>query len=133
MEIHAQGAAGALPNESTGKMLRVYVAVAIGILLCRDHTRLENYATVLSLTAYQFMLRVIARDNELETVQCFIALTVHSMQNDFGGSAWHLLGLAVTRCLAAGMHSSRQSDPTSGNMEEKNNSRAFWTLYYLDA
>ncbi|KAK6864816.1 hypothetical protein PG995_001344 [Apiospora arundinis] len=118
--------------DSPGRVVRIYVAVATGILLTPDFRYLETFATALALTAHQHIPRVDEFPGELETVQCLIAIALFSLFTSFGGSTWHLLGLALSRCVSAGMHHIRVSDAQSDDEEKRGCSRAFWCLYVLD-
>ncbi|KAI6421326.1 hypothetical protein MCOR21_009333 [Pyricularia oryzae] len=126
------GTAGQLLYSSPAKVLRVYVAVATGILLTPDCRHMESFATTLALAAHQHLPRVAVSAGELETVQCLMMLTIFSLFSSSGGSTWHLLGLALSRCLSAGMHHVRVSDPLSDDDEKRGCSRCFWCLYALD-
>lgn len=126
------GNSGELLASSPGQIVRTYVAVATGILLTPDFRHMETFATSLALTAQQHIPRVDGSSRELETVQCLIAIAVFSLFTSFGGSTWHLLGLALSRCVSAGMHHIRVSDAQSDDEEKRGSSRAFWCLYVLD-
>lgn len=126
------GTAGQLLYSSPAKVLRVYVAVATGILLTPDCRHMESFATTLALAAHQHLPRVAVSAGELETVQCLMMMTIFSLFSSSGGSTWHLLGLALSRCLSAGMHHVRVSDPLSDDDEKRGCSRCFWCLYALD-
>ncbi|KAK7924023.1 hypothetical protein PG985_006077 [Apiospora marii] len=126
------GAFDALLADSPGRVVRVYVAVATGILLSPDWRHLETFATALALAAHQHIPRVDESAGELETVQCLIATALFSLFTSLGGSTWHLLGLALSRCVSAGMHRIRVSDAQSDDEEKRGCSRAFWCLYVFD-
>jgi hypothetical protein len=59
-------------------------------------------------------------------------MAMASMYTSFGGSPWHLVDLATSRCLSAGMHTAKVlgSDPTDPDARAK--SRVFWAIYALD-
>ncbi|KAK7970394.1 hypothetical protein PG996_001177 [Apiospora saccharicola] len=86
----------------------------------------------MALTAHQHIPRVDESAGELETVQCLIATALFSLFTPLGGSTWHLLGLALSRCVSAGMHHIRVSDAQSDDEEKRGCSRAFWCLYVFD-
>ncbi len=133
VRCHETGDVDNLLENFPGRAVRVYSAVSIGILLSQDHRHMESFATVLSLSARQHMSRVFTSANNLEMVQCLVGIAVYSLFSAFGGPTWHLLGLAMTRCLSAGMHHIRVSDPQSDDGDKKGCSRVFWCLYILDA
>uniref|UniRef100_A0A0B7K8J1 Zn(2)-C6 fungal-type domain-containing protein n=2 Tax=Bionectria ochroleuca TaxID=29856 RepID=A0A0B7K8J1_BIOOC len=133
MRSEEQGRLEKTATESPCKVIRVYLAAAIGMLMGRGHRQTESFATLFILTAYQFMPRVFAQANDREAAQCLTLMAVLAMYTPFGGSAWHLLGLAMTRCIAGGMHTARMSDHRSHDEGQKSSSRIFWTIYTLDA
>ena len=80
------------------------------------------------------MPHVFDHAGELSIVRCLTALTIYSMLTAFGGSTWYLLGLAMTRSISYGMHTSRPVELSSDlDGEDKTQmNRVFWTLYILD-
>ena len=118
--------------DSPGRVVRIYAVVATGILLTPHYRQMETFATTLAFTAHQNIPRVEGSFRELETVQCLIAITLFSLFTSVGGSTWHLLGLALSRCVSAGMHHIRVSDAQGDDEEKRGCSRAFWCLYVLD-
>lgn len=132
-QLHELGSPDILATQSLCKVMRVYLGVATGILLGADYRYTETYATALALQAFQVLPRAFAGATDLEVVQSLTAMTLFSMFSPFGGSPWQMLGLAITRCISAGMHTTRMSDPKSDDMEKRNNSKMFWSLYTLDA
>ncbi|EUC41935.1 hypothetical protein COCMIDRAFT_39968 [Bipolaris oryzae ATCC 44560] len=115
--------------ETTVMML---FGLATGLLVSPGYTYTEVIASKYAACAVDLLPRVFDRASDLSTVQCLVALTIYSMYTALGGSTWHLLGLAMTRCVASGMHTSRLSDLESDNENKRNSCRAFWTLYTLD-
>ncbi|EMD61739.1 hypothetical protein COCSADRAFT_174061 [Bipolaris sorokiniana ND90Pr] len=115
--------------ETTVMML---FGLATGLLVSPSYTYTEVIATKYAACAVDLLPRVFDRASDLSTVQCLVALTIYSLYTALGGSTWHLLGLAMTRCVASGMHTSRLSDLGSDNENKRNSCRAFWTLYTLD-
>ncbi|XP_014555425.1 hypothetical protein COCVIDRAFT_38782 [Bipolaris victoriae FI3] len=115
--------------ETTVMML---FGLATGLLVSPGYTYTEVIATKYAACAVDLLPRVFERASDLPTVQCLVALTIYSLYTALGGSTWHLLGLAMTRCVASGMHTSRLSDLESDNENKRNSCRTFWTLYILD-
>jgi hypothetical protein len=119
-------------NESPEKIVIVSIGIAIGLLLSPMYSFTEVLASQLAMKAMQLMPRVFDQAGDLAVVQCLTALTIYSFYTAHGGSSWHLLGLAMTRCISSGMHTSRASNWESDSDAKRQNSRAFWTLYILD-
>ncbi|KAH6982636.1 hypothetical protein EDB80DRAFT_592232 [Ilyonectria destructans] len=132
LQAHEDKNVSELVLSNPGKIILIHLAVATGVLLSKDHRFMESYATALALTAYQLAPRAIAQSDDLGSAQCLTMMAIFSMYSAFGGSTWHLLGLATTRCISGGMHNARVSDPESDDVKRRNNSRTFWTLYVLD-
>lgn len=109
----------ALLADSPGRVVRIYAAVATGILFIPDWRHLATFATALALTAHQHIPRVDESAGELETVRCLIATALFSLSTSLGGSTWHLLRLALFRCVSARMHHIRVSDAPSDDEEKK--------------
>jgi hypothetical protein len=116
-------------DESPEMLLLVYTGLSTAMLLSPGYVYKEILATQLATKALELRSRVFDHANDLSVVKCLTALTIHSLFTTFGGSTWHLLGLAMTRCIASGMHTSRVSDSSSDHEEKQ---RTFWTLYVLD-
>jgi hypothetical protein len=114
------------------KLALVYLGTATGILLGTHYTYKEMHATELAVKAIGLIPQVLDRARQLSIVHCLMALTVYSLYTTFGGSTWHLLGLTLTRCVSAGMHTTRLSEAHSGSEEQRQESRTLWTLYILD-
>jgi hypothetical protein len=129
MQAHESNGMEKLAEESPEMLVLTYIGLSTSILLSPGYTYKEVLATRLSAQALELRSRVFDHANDLSVVKCLTALTIHSLFTTFGGSTWHLLGLAMTRCIASGLHTSRGSDPSSDHEEKQ---RTFWTLYILD-
>jgi hypothetical protein len=121
-----------MTKESPEKILLVRVGIALGLLLSPNYNFTEVLISELTTKAVQLMPRILEQTGDLTVVQCLTALATCSLYTTYGGSLWHLLGLAMTRCVSAGMHTTRVSDITSDNVSKAHNGRAFWALYILD-
>lgn len=119
--------------EAPCRVIRVYMAVASGMLMSGDYRYTESFATVTALSAFQLVPRALPQASDLETAQCLTAMAIFASLSPFGGSTWHLLGLAITRCISAGMHTARMSNYDLEQPEKAANNRIFWALYIFDA
>lgn len=117
---------------ATENQALVYLGTATGLLLGSHYEYKELLATELAVKAVRLMQKIMNDAGQLSFVRCLTALTIFSMYTTFGGSTWHLLGLTTTRCISAGMHTSRLSNPQSGNYEQRQSNRLLWTLYIID-
>lgn len=118
-----------LVMETPEKVFLVYVGVATGILLGPGYLLEQTFVSSLFNASKQLLAGVFERSNDVALVQCLTSLTIHSLHSNESGSAWHLLGLAVTRSIACGLHMAhggREPD------EDDEGHRAYWSLYILD-
>ncbi|KAI9158635.1 transcriptional regulatory protein [Paramyrothecium foliicola] len=120
-------------TETPTRVILVHLAVATGILRSKDYRYMESYATSLALTSYQLVPRAIAISCDLEAVQILTMMAIFSVYSSFGGSTWHLLDLATTRCIVAGMHNVTVSEDDTVHPDVESRRRAFWAIYILDA
>lgn len=132
VKIHNSDNSGRMVNENPEKVVITYIGTALGLLWSQNYTYTEIISSELAMKAIQLMSRVLDHATDLSVIRCLTALTVYSLYTSFGGSTWHLLGLAMTRCISSGYHTTRASDPRSEDEEKRHNSRAFWALYILD-
>jgi hypothetical protein len=78
--------------------------------------------------------RVFGLEDGIDIIQCLHLLVIFSIHCSAAGSAWHLIGLAMSKCIALGYHREQKysnDDMTSG--EELEQRRwTFWGCYHLD-
>jgi hypothetical protein len=136
-ELHNSAILGCPDNDSAqppAEQLAVaYLGTATGLLLGAHYRYKEILATNLALRAVRLMPKILDYAGKLSSIRCLTALVIFSIYSTFGGSTWHLLGLTMTRCISAGLHTTRFSDHRSENNEQRAGSRLLWTLYILDA
>lgn len=119
-------------NSQSLHNFNVHMACAIGILLSPSSTHLSLLSAGLHSTAIKELPSVLRTEMALEHIHCMIMLLIYSLFNSSGGSAWHLLGLAVKTCISLGLH--REPDAHSNlTIPEVTRRRwLFWTVYYFD-
>ena len=131
LDAHSKGTASIKASTSPEHFVVIYLGLATGTLLSPGYERYQQIAEDLvecSLEAFNYVLDV---GDDLATVHCLIALTICSLFLDKAGSTWHLLGLAMTRGVACGMHTAKELRPeTQANPTE--HARTFWALFLLD-
>lgn len=132
LDAHKGGTISQRTDECPEHPVLVYLGVATGILLSQEHTHHETIAKELFESSQKVLCRVFDRSNDLAMVMCLTAITIYSVLTDMGGSTWHILGLAMSRCIACGMHTAKVSDPDSDDLGPRKHARAFWSLYLLD-
>lgn len=109
----------------------VYMAVSIGMLLSSEPC-IEMFARSLHSAAMEGFTVILKDRDSLKTLHGIFLLIIYSMYSPFGGSTWHLLGLARNQSVSLRLH--REPHPGCGISSEEMNSRRnfFWSLYTLD-
>ncbi|KAL4908665.1 hypothetical protein BDW74DRAFT_188571 [Aspergillus multicolor] len=110
----------------------IYLAIAIGMLLSPQPSRVDVLSQSLHTAANRLLPRILQTRNCANLMHCLILLVVYSILSPNGGSAWHLLGLAIKRCIAFGMHKDQDAESTLPREEVAERQYLFWTLYFLD-
>jgi hypothetical protein len=76
--------------------------------------------------------RVFSLEDGVDIIQCLHLLVIFSIHCSAAGSAWHLIGLAMSKCIALGYHR-QQSSAGEVALEELEQRRwIFWSCYHLD-
>lgn len=78
--------------------------------------------------------RVFGQEDGIDIIQCLHLLVIFSIHCSAAGSAWHLIGLAMSKCIALGYHREK-AQPTvhEDDSEEAEQRRwVFWGCYLLD-
>lgn len=132
MTAQEEGTVNSLMDDCPEAFVLAYLGIATGIFLSPHDASDEALGMVLLEKSKTLVSYLFDQAKDLAMVQCLTAFTIHSMFTTSGGSPWHLLGLAMTRCVASGMHTSKVSDTTSEEEGKRSNAQAFWTLYILD-
>ncbi|KAH7346922.1 hypothetical protein BKA66DRAFT_321220 [Pyrenochaeta sp. MPI-SDFR-AT-0127] len=132
IDAHETGTISQRLKEWPDHFVLVYLGVATGLLLSPEYIQHETRAQRLFESSQMALRHVFDCSNDFAMVVCLAALTIHSEFTQAGGSTWHLLGIAMTRCIALGMHTTKVSDLYSDDSELRKNARAFWALYLLD-
>jgi hypothetical protein len=59
-----------------------------------------------------------------------LLLAIFSLLSPSGGSAWHLIGLIVQKCVALGLE--KEQDYPTQDSHALDRTNVFWTAYILD-
>lgn len=110
----------------------VYLALAIGMVLSPQSGRVDLLAQSLHSTAVKLLPRIMQSGNYLSLLHCLLLLITYSMLSPNGGSSWHLLGLAMKRSIAFGLHRDQEGDSSLPVEIITKRMHLFWTLYLLD-
>ncbi|KAF4466556.1 STB5 [Fusarium albosuccineum] len=78
--------------------------------------------------------RVFNQEDGVDIIQCLHLLVVFSIHCSAAGSAWHLIGFAMNKCIALGYHREHVRLVPGQQDEEAQQQRrwAFWGCYLLD-
>ncbi|KAE8381742.1 hypothetical protein BDV26DRAFT_301015 [Aspergillus bertholletiae] len=111
---------------------KVYMAVAIGMLLSPEPGS-ELLATSLHAAATEKFTVIKEQGSCVRTLHCLWLLALYSIFSSVGGSTWHLVGLAMQKCISFRFH--REPYPDSDMNQDELNSRRgiFWSLYIIDS
>jgi hypothetical protein len=75
--------------------------------------------------------RVFRMEDGVDVIQCLHLLTVMAIHCSTAGSAWHLVGFAMNKCVALGYHRDDHTESLSPT-EVQQRRWAFWGCYLLD-
>jgi hypothetical protein len=109
-----------------------YLAIAIGISMSPETSRLSALATNLHTAAVKLLPSILHSQEPLDTLHCTLLLAAFSMFNPSGGSTWHLMGFIMTNCIAAGLHKTTISQDRLGADSTYRVDWIFWTVYLMD-
>ncbi|KAL4812525.1 hypothetical protein BDW67DRAFT_193607 [Aspergillus spinulosporus] len=110
----------------------VYLAISVGMLLSPQSGRVDLLAQSLHSAAVKLLPMILQCGNCLNLIHCLVLLVVYSILSPNGGSTWHMLGLAMMRCVAFGMHKEQDIDSALPVEESARRKSLLWTLYSLD-
>ncbi|KAF5681228.1 tartrate transporter [Fusarium heterosporum] len=117
---------GALP------LFNTYLAIAIGINMSPEASRLASLASNLHTAAVKILPSILQSQEPLDTLHCMLLLGIFSLFNASGGSMWHLLGFIMTNCIAAGLHKSAIPQDRLGTQSIYRAEWLFWSVYLWD-
>ncbi|KAH7085972.1 D-isomer specific 2-hydroxyacid dehydrogenase, partial [Paraphoma chrysanthemicola] len=76
--------------------------------------------------------RVFSLEDGVDIIQCLHLLVIFSIHCSAAGSAWHLIGLAMSKCIALGYHREQTSAGEVALQELEQRRWVFWGCYHLD-
>ncbi|RAH41815.1 fungal specific transcription factor domain-containing protein [Aspergillus brunneoviolaceus CBS 621.78] len=110
---------------------RACMAVALGMLLSGDYDS-RVFANDLHSLAMEHLPAVLQSIDGLKVVECLLLLIHFSILSPRGGSTWHLVGLAMKKCIALKLHKEPQPEINLSEAEVLKRKRIFWSLYVVD-
>lgn len=114
------------------RYFRVYMVISLGILLSQESHTLDSVHVNLHSAAMRLFTRIVMEGNDLATLDCMLTLIVYSTFSVHGGSAWHLVGLAIKKCIAARLHKEVDVQSESSHDEIDEARKLFWSCYIAD-
>ena len=109
----------------------VNMGIAIGVFMSNS-SRLEPWAAALHSSSTDLLPTILRYGRPLESLYCLYLLIIYSLFSPSGGSAWHIVGLAIRLCITMGLH--KQASAHAGLTAHEVNERRwlFWSIYILD-
>lgn len=111
---------------------KVFLAIAIGTLLSPESSRAESFIISLHKNAMKLFPAIVKACNQLQTLYCMILLILYSTYSSSSGSTWHLVGLAMKKCLALRLNKELENQNGLLESEIDERRRIFWSLYLID-
>lgn len=128
---HGRRSTGDNPSTSALNRFNVCLAVATGALLSSRSP--SNSLLIMRLHDESIrQLTLIDTKEEANLVSCILSLTLFALYSPGGGSSWHLVGLALRKCISQGWHRHQES---TGQLTESDlvlRKRLFWSAYMID-
>ncbi|KAF9769466.1 hypothetical protein IL306_013130 [Fusarium sp. DS 682] len=120
------------PDRTALPRFNTYLAIAIGISMSPEASRLSSLATNLHATAVKLLPFILHSQEPLDTLHCMLLLAVFSLFSAAGGSTWHLMGFIMTNCIAAGLHKTVSPRNASDVEDPYRTEWLFWSVYLWD-
>ncbi|ETS81543.1 hypothetical protein PFICI_06545 [Pestalotiopsis fici W106-1] len=131
--LSQHGRRGNIENQSSSALSRfnVCMAVATGALLSSRSPGKSLLVIRLHEEAIK-QLSMIKMKDETHLVSCILSLTIFALYSPSGGSSWHLVGLALRKCISQGWHRHQEcvGQLTEGDLLSRK--RLFWSAYMID-
>ena len=112
-----------------------YMVIAIVPLVSDDYPISQGSFVSIHVLAkcLEVLDRVFNQEDGVDIIQCLHLLVVFSIHCSAAGSAWHLIGFAMNKCIALGYHRDDDRIMVDGLDEDLQQRRwAFWGCYFLD-
>jgi len=113
-----------------------YMVIAIVPLVSDDYPISQGSFVSIHLLAkcMRVLDRVFGQEDGIDIIQCLHLLVIFSIHCSAAGSAWHLIGFAISKCIALGYHREKPSSTQDSASAEQIEQRrwVFWGCYLLD-
>ncbi|KAF2020464.1 hypothetical protein BU24DRAFT_337745 [Aaosphaeria arxii CBS 175.79] len=123
-------------SKDPSHIFMAYMTIGIVPLISEDYPISQGSFVSIHILAkcMELLDRVFAKEDGVDIIQCLHLLVIFSMHCSAAGSAWHLIGFAMNKCIALGYHQEPLNDQSNAlGIEEMQEHRwAFWGCYFLD-
>ncbi|KAL4888035.1 hypothetical protein BDV59DRAFT_149896 [Aspergillus ambiguus] len=114
------------------RCFRARMAVALGMLISGD-LDCNVFADDLHKQAMEHLPAVLQSNDVLNVVSCLLFLIYFSILSAGGGGpTWHLVGLAMKKCIAFKLHKKPQPELRLPHPQVERRKQVFWSLYVVD-
>lgn len=114
------------------KIFMAYMIIAVTPLVSDIYPVAQGsfIATHMLAQSLKLLGKVFQHEDGVHLIHCLRLLVIFSIHSPTAGSSWHLIGIAMKKCIALGYH---RVAPASVPAEEAEARRwAFWGCYQLD-
>lgn len=123
-------------SSSPGHIFMAYIVVAIVPLISDSYPISQGSFVSIHVLAkcLKVLDRVFNQEDGVDIIQCLHLLVIFSIHCSAAGSAWHLIGFAMNKCIALGYH--RENVLPAQGLPDKEAQQqrrwAFWGCYFMD-
>lgn len=122
---------GSVPEDMSFMYFNTCLAVATGMLMSEDSASLALPAASFYSAAIRQIPVISEADGPLAMIHCMLNLVIFSLASNFGGSAWHVIGIVMNQCISLGLHKEPESDEIAAH-DQLRRRNLFWSAYLLD-
>jgi hypothetical protein len=120
---------------SPTKIFMAYMVIAITPLVSdRYPVAQASFVSIHILSkALKILDRVFLQEDGVDIIHSLLLLVIFSFHSSAAGSTWHLVGVAMKKCIALGFHREVGGKGTRKGSEKEPDLRrwAFWSCYIL--
>lgn len=125
----------AMLAQNPAKVFMAYMVLAITPLVSDAYPIAQaSFISIHILSkALAILDKVFQLEDGVDIIYCLILLVLFSLHSSAAGSTWHLVGVAMKKCIALGFHREvLQTRQTTSEEDLEQRRWAFWLCYFLD-
>jgi hypothetical protein len=109
-----------------------YMIIAVTPLVSDIHPVAQGsfISTHILAMSLKVLDKVFQKEDGADIIHCLHILVIYSIHSSTAGSSWHLIGIAMRKCVALGYH--LEPAEKVGSEEAAARRWAFWSCYLLD-